>query len=319
MSRLLRTGKELITVRAEDLLDVHTRVARGVKGRGLPVITLLDGVFDAGQAVSVIRASLQDGLQRRTLAEFDADRLVDHRANRPRITYSDGHLSDYTPPRLAIDVLTDDVGAEALLFSGAEPLLAWERVTQAFGDLLDDLGAGPVSVLTAVPLPVPHTRPVTVHKEGTALPGISGSFDLPASFSHLVQTRLAERGMQVGSYTIQVPHYIAEGEYPPAAVAGLESIASTTGLAVPTEQLRQAGREVDQHLSAQLDENPDAESLVQGLETRYDASSEELDAATPLVADGEELPDGDALAAAAERFLRAVDENGGATGADGRA
>jgi hypothetical protein len=58
---------------------------------------------------------------------------------------------------------------------------------------------------------------------------------------------------------------------------------------------------------------------VQGLETRYDASSEELDAASPLVADGEELPDGDALAAAAERFLRAVDENGGATGADGRA
>jgi hypothetical protein len=44
-----------------------------------------------------------------------------------------------------------------------------------------------------------------------------------------------------------------------------------------------------------------------------------LDAASPLVADGEELPDGDALAAAAERFLRAVDENGGATGADGRA
>jgi hypothetical protein len=38
-----------------------------------------------------------------------------------------------------------------------------------------------------------------------------------------------------------------------------------------------------------------------------------------LGAAGEERPAGDALAAAAERFLRAVDENGGATGADGRA
>lgn len=305
-------------MRAEDLLDVHTRVAREVSGKGLPVIALLDGVFDAGHAVAMIRASLQDGLQRRTLAEFDADRLVDHRSNRPRITFSDGNLTDYRAPRLAVDVLSDDVGTEALLFSGAEPMFAWERVTQAFSDLLDEVGAGPVSIVTAVPLPVPHTRPVAVRRHGTPLPGATGSFDLPAAFSQLMQTRLEESGHDVGGFTIQVPHYIAEGEYPPAAVAGLESIAASTGLAVPTEQLRQAGREVDQHLSSQLGENADAANLVHGLETRFDETQGAVDGTAALMAEGEDMPNGDELAAAAERFLRAVDENGGADGAADR-
>lgn len=195
-------------------------------------------------------------------------------------------------------------------------MLGWERVTQAFTDLLDEVGAGPVSIITAVPLPVPHTRPVTVRQHGTPLPGAVGSFDLPASYSQLLQTRLEESGHDVGGFTIQVPHYIAEGEYPPAAVAGLETIAASTGLAVPTEQLRQAGREVDQHLSAQLDENPDAENLVHGLEARFDETPGALDSTSALMAEGEQMPDGDELAAAAERFLRAVDENGGADGAE---
>lgn len=301
-------------MRSEDLLDVHTSVAKRVSGRSLPVVTLLDGVFDAGQAVSVIRSGLLDGLQRTTLAEFDADRVVDHRATRPRISYSDGSFSDYRAPRLAVDVVTDDVGSQALLFSGAEPLLAWERITQAFSSLLDDVGAGAVSVVHAVPLPVPHTRPVTVRKHGMPLPGTQGSFDLPASFSHLVETRLKENGREVTGYTIQVPHYIAEGEYPPAAVAGLEAIAETTGLAVPTDRLRQAGREVDQHLAQQLEDNPDAEQLVEGLEAHYDQASPQLDGAPVLLHEGEDVPDGDELAAAAERYLRAVDEN---TGPDG--
>lgn len=300
-------------MRAEDLMDVYAGARRRVAGRGLPVVTLLDGVFDAGGAVASMRSSLLDGLASTPLAEFDADLLVDHRATRPRITFHDGSFSDYTAPRLAVDVLTDDLGNQALLFSGAEPVMGWERVATAFGGLLDEVGAGQVCVVHAVPLPVPHTRPVTVRRHGEDSGESIGPFDLPASFSHLVETRLAEAGHDVAGLTIQVPHYISDSEYPPAAVAGLEAVAASAGLAVPTEELREAGREVDARIAAQIEDNPEAEKLVAGLELRYDVDTPQLAHRSTLVAEGQQLPDGDELAAAAERYLRSVDEAGDAT------
>ncbi|RKW71692.1 PAC2 family protein [Galactobacter caseinivorans] len=295
-------------MRAEELMDVYAGARRRVAGKGLPVVTLLDGVFDAGGAVAAMRSSLIDGLASTPLAEFDADLLVDHRATRPRITFHDGSFSSYTAPRLAVDVLTDDLGNQALLFSGAEPVLGWERIAAAFGELLDDVGAGSISVVHSVPLPVPHTRPISIRRHGDDSGESIGPFEIPASFSHLVETRLTEAGRDVSGMTIQVPHYIADSEYPPAAVAGLEAIAADAGLAVPTEELRQAGREVDAHIAAQIEDNPDAERLVAGLELRYDVDAPQLAQRSTLVAEGEQVPDGDELGAAAERYLRSVDE-----------
>lgn len=295
-------------------MDVHGGAVAHVSGRSLPVITLLDGVFDAGGTVAMMRETLLDGVSSAPLAEFDADLLIDHRATRPRITFHDGSFSDYRAPRLAVDVLTDDLGNSALLFSGAEPLLAWERVAQAFGGLLESVGAGPVSVVHAVPLPVPHTRPVTVRRHGEDNGVPIGPFDLPASFSHLLETRLGEDGHDVGGMTIQVPHYISDSQYPPAAVAGLEAIAARAGLAVPTEELREAGREVDAKIADQIEDNPDAGQLVAGLELRYDTETPRLGQASTLLAEGEAVPDGDELAEAVEAYLRTVDEQGGAEG-----
>lgn len=296
-------------MRAEDLMDVHPSAVSQVAGRSLPVITLLDGVFDAGGTISMMRQTLLEGVSSSPLAEFDADLLIDHRATRPRITFQDGSFSDYRAPRLAVDVLTDEIGNSALLFSGAEPLMGWERVSQAFGSLLDTVGAGPVSVVHAVPLPVPHTRPVTVRRHGEDTGVSMGPFDLPASFSHLLETRLGEEGREVAGLTIQVPHYISDSQYPPAAVAGLEEIAARVGLAVPTEELREAGREVDAKIADQLEDNPDAGQLVAGLELRYDAETPELGRASTLLAEGETVPDGDELAEAVEAYLRSVDEH----------
>lgn len=287
-------------------MDVYGATKRAVVGKGLPVVAVVDGVFDAGSTLASMRRSLEAGLESTPLAEFDADLLVDHRATRPRITYADGGFSDYAPPRLAVDVLKDELGNEALYFSGAEPAFGWERVAAALGGLLDDVGAGPVTVVHAVPLPVPHTRPVAIRRHGEKSGERVGPFELPASFAHLLETRLVQGGREVVGMTIPVPHYIAESEYPPAAVAGLEAVAAQAGLAVPTEELREAGREVDARIAAQIEDNPDAQRLVAGLELRYDVESPALGSASALVAEGQHMPDGDELAAAAERYLRTV-------------
>jgi len=293
-------------VRAEDVVDVYPAAKRGVTGKNLPVVALLDGVFDAGNTLATMRHTLQAGMSSTPLAEFDADLLIDHRATRPRITYANGSFSDYTPPRLAVDVLTDELGNQALLFSGAEPVIAWERVAAALGGLLDDVGAGPVTVVHAVPLPVPHTRPVAIRRHGEDTAQNIGPFELPASFAHLVERRLEDSGRKVVGMSIPVPHYIADSEYPPAAVAGLEAVAAQAGLAVPTEELREAGRLIDARIAAQVAENPDAERLVAGLEMRYDVEAPALSSTSALLAEGQRVPDGDELAAAAERYLRAV-------------
>lgn len=311
-------------MRAEEVMDVYGAAKRSVSGRGLPVVTVLDGAFDAGGTLASMRHTLSTGLESTPLAVFDADLLLDHRAVRPRITYHNGVFSDYTAPRLAVDILTDELGNQALLFTGAEPVLGWERVAAAFAGLLDEIEAGPVSLVHAVPLPVPHTRPVAIRRHGDTSGAPVGPFEIPASFSHLLETRLAESGREVLGLTIPVPHYIADSEYPPAAVAGLEAIAAQAGLAVPTEELRQAGREVDAKIAAQIEDNDDAERLVAGLELRYDLEAPALSPAGALLGEGEEVPDGDELAAAAERYLRSVGEGGdgpasGASGPSGTA
>lgn len=296
-------------MRSEEVMDVHGATRREVEGKGLPVVVLVDGVFDAGEAVSSMRSVLRENLDVEPLAEFDADLLLDHRATRPRITFSDGGFVDYRAPRLGVDLLTDELGGQALLFSGAEPLVAWERITEAFTSLLDEVRAGHVVIVHSMPLPVPHTRPVTLHRHGDSSIEVSGRMDLPASYAHLLETRLRESGKDVSALTIQVPHYIAESEYPPAAVAGLESVAAETALAVPTEELRESGREIDARIAAQLEHNPEAAQLVAGLETRYDAQSRELPQRSSLLAEGEPMPDGDDIARAAERYLRSVEAN----------
>ena len=105
------------------------------------------------------RAALLESLDTVTVATFDADELLDHRARRPIMHLVDGVLTGLTWPSIELRAATDVDGNDLLLLVGAEPDHRWHAFCRAVVDLAMGFGARMVVGLGAYPAPVPHTRP----------------------------------------------------------------------------------------------------------------------------------------------------------------
>ncbi|GAA2553723.1 hypothetical protein HD598_002475 [Neomicrococcus aestuarii] len=292
-----------------DLVEVDEQVAQSVRGHNLDMLVLLDGHMDAGQALAQVRDTLLEELPTRTVAIFDADSLIDHSAKRPRIMFDNGHFVDYAPHRIAIDAATDGLGRDFLILSGPEPSLHWERFTSAMTWLNNNLGVNRTAFLASVPMPVPHTRPITgtVHGNSSAPDGGAPQWPtpmvVPASLANVLEASFEAAGKPTIGFTMHVPHYLSDGQYPNAAIGGLEYMGAALGLALPTDELREQGREVEAKVAEQVASNPEIQSMVRNIEEQYDAHREGLHPQS-LLLEGGEVPDGESLAAAASEFLR---------------
>jgi hypothetical protein len=103
-------------------------------------------------------------------------------------------------------------------------------------------------------------------------------------------------------YAAHVPHYLAQTTYPAAAELLLDSVSRTTGLALPTGQLRAAAEVIRLEVDKQVADDEQATRLVQSLEQQYDAFLRGREA--NLLADGNgPLPTAEELGAELERFL----------------
>ena len=91
-------------------------------------------------------------------------------------------------------------------------------------------------------------------------------------------------------------------------MAALEHINAVTSLTLPSDELREAAREIERQIDQQVGASPEVQAVVAGLEQRYD---DVVDASAPrslLVGDESELPDADEIGAAAEAFLAARED-----------
>ena len=277
--------------------------------RGLNLVMGFTGFADAGHVVKQITAELLDTPDAGMVAEFDADQLIDYRTRRPQISFVEDHLQDYQAPRLALYRLVDGLGSPFLLLAGFEPDLQWERFARAVVGIIEELDVNLVTWIHSIPMPVPHTRPVGVTVHGNRPDLIEGisvwkpTVEVPAAVGHLLELRLTEAGRNVAGYVMHVPHYLAEAEYPTAAVAGLEYLGAATSLMLPTDRLREAGREVGRQIAEQIDASEDVQQVVSRLETRYDENAEGTVRRSLLADENDQLPNADALGAAVEAYL----------------
>jgi hypothetical protein len=120
---------------------------------------------------------------------------------------------------------------------------------------------------------------------------------------HLVEYRLQEIEHEVVGFVLLVPHYLADSEFPAAALAALESISSSTGLIFPTDHLREEGREFVAKIDEQVQTNEELSKLVTTLEQRYDSYMKDNALRSPLTDLEGELPTADEIAAELEEFL----------------
>jgi hypothetical protein len=278
---------------------------------GLHLVAGVTGFADAGSAVTQLSEYLVDTLDHRVVATFDADILLDYRARRPTIYFDQDHLSDYRPPRLALYLASDEIGQPFLFLTGFEPDFQWERFADAVMQLIAKYRVKSTTWVHAIPMPVPHTRSIGVTVSGNRTELIDAMSiwkphtQVPANALHLVEFRLQQLEHPTVGFVLLIPHYLADTEYPDAAVKALELVSAATGLIFPTDSIREEGRDFISKIDLQVESNPELARLVGALEERHDAYMEGNPLRSALTDMDGELPSADEIATELENFLAA--------------
>jgi hypothetical protein len=274
---------------------------------GAPLLVHLEGFIDAGAAGRLFTENLLENLEHEIVARFDIDRLLDYRSRRPLMTFESDHWADYEAPQLSVHLIGDRKAAPFLLLSGPEPDHEWELFTAAVRALATRLRLGQAVNYLGIPTGTPHTRPLGVLGHGTR-PGLVASdqrlpsqLQVPGSAASLLELRFGEVGLDAIGFAVQVPHYLAQAVYPKAALALQESVTEATGLDLPDDNLREAADRTDVLIARQMEESAEIAELVKSLEEQYDAAK--ADQAESLLAEGEQMPTADEIAAQFEQFL----------------
>jgi hypothetical protein len=264
------------------------------------LLVVLKGWVDAGAGAEAAMEVLADTLERRTVARFDPDRLLDWRARRPIMRIEDGVLAELRYDTTELWSATDEAGNDLLVLQGDEPDQSWLTFVREVSDLVLGLGVRMMVGLGAYPTPFPHTRDPLLACSASS-PDLAGqgfvraSVEVPTGIQGMLERELARRGVPSIGLWAQVPHYVSAMPYPAAGAALLEGAGRVAGLSLPLGELPELARQTRQRIDELIAANPEHVAMVQQLE----AQADELSTAVRMSATS-----GDELAAELERFLR---------------
>jgi predicted ATP-grasp superfamily ATP-dependent carboligase len=279
------------------------------------LVHALPGFVDAGSAGRLAVEHILGSLDHEVVARFDADQLVDYRSRRPTMIFAEDHYDGYDAPELALYRVYDSLGTPFLLLTGPEPDLQWERFVAAVTQLVERFDVRLSVGLMAIPMTVPHTRPlgVTVHGTDPELFGVRrnpwrGHMQVPANVGALLELRLGQAGHEAIGFAAHVPHYLSQTGFPAAAQTLLEEVTKATGLVLPTHELAEAARELRAVIDEQVGGSEEVTGVVRALERQHDAFAGGEARGSLLAAEADELPSGDEIGAELEKFLAELDE-----------
>lgn len=271
------------------------------------LVEALDGFVDAGSGRRLAREHLLNALDSDLVVSFDVDQLLDYRARRPEMTFTTDHWAGYAAPQLAIHLVRDLNQVPFLLLHGPEPDTQWERFIGAVQRVIAAFDVRLVIGLTAIPMGVPHTRPLTVIAHGTPPELVADhpkwlpTVQVAASVGNLLEYRLGEVATPACGFAVAVPYYLANLDYPDAAQTLLHSLASAGELSLPTEALARAAEVVRADVDRQIADSDEVTTLVHRLEQQYDEVTTTRGGS--LLTDGARLPTADELGAEFEQYL----------------
>jgi proteasome assembly chaperone (PAC2) family protein len=279
------------------------------------MIVAMDGWIDAGLGAANAVTALMSVTGAETIAEFDADRLLDHRARRPVMHLVNGLITGLTWPSIELKAGTDAAGNDLLLLVGAEPDFEWQAFADAVVDLAHDHECRMVVGLGAYPAPVAHTRPTALSVTTSSaelsdtLHGyVRGTLDVPGGIHAVLDVAANDSGIPAMGLWAQVPHYVASMPYPAASVALIEGLGEVTGLEVDQGQLPSDAKATRLRLDELVAENTQHQAMVRQLEEMMDEGLGGPDDAPTFGFD--HLPSGDELAEELQEFLREHPDDG---------
>lgn len=269
------------------------------------LLVCLEGWVDAGG----VQAQLSGVFTERgttPVAHFDIDELVDHRARRPTVRYSDGHTASLSWPELRIDAVTDLEDRDVLILSGPEPDYRWRAFAEVVAALAADLDVGRIIALGGYPAAVPHTRPVRLTATGTSsvlvdqIGSLGGQINVPAGAQAAIEVAARDQGIPSVNLWAPVPHYAAALSFPAAGAALLEGLERVGPRRFSPGSLLDDAVATSDHLDELVAHNQAHLDLLQRLEEHHDSLAEHRS--------GDHLPSADELAAEVEQYLRDHDD-----------
>jgi predicted ATP-grasp superfamily ATP-dependent carboligase len=275
---------------------------------------MLSGFSDAGSTISQVSEHLFSQLENELVISFDNDQLLDYRSRRPVLFFEKDHIESYEPSTLAIYLLHDEADQPFLLLDGYEPDFRWEGFADAISSLVDEYSISSFTWIHAIPFPIPHTRAIGVTVSGNRSDMIERFSEwkpqtqVPGNVVHLLEYRLAGRGIETAGFVLLVPHYIADNEVPAAAITALEMISAATGLVFPTDDIRDRNSAFLAKVTTQVEENPELQKLIATLEQGY-SSGEGGPSKAPIGKPLAAPPSADQIAEELENYLATMRRN----------
>jgi hypothetical protein len=275
---------------------------------------MLSGFSDAGSTISQVSEHLFSHLDNELVISFDNDQLLDYRSRRPVLFFEKDHIESYEPSTLAIYLLHDEADQPFLLLDGYEPDFRWEGFADAISSLVDEYSISSFTWIHAIPFPIPHTRAIGVTVSGNRSDMIERFSEwkpqtqVPGNVVHLLEYRLAGRGIETAGFVLLVPHYIADNEVPAAAITALEMISAATGLVFPTDDIRDRNSAFLAKVTTQVEENPELQKLIATLEQGY-SSGEGGPSKAPIGKPLAAPPSADQIAEELENYLATMRRN----------
>jgi hypothetical protein len=274
------------------------------------MVVALEGWIDAGLGAANAMSALVTGADAETVAAFDADRLLDHRARRPIMHLVNGLITGLTWPAIELRAGTDSAGRDVLLLVGAEPDFEWQAFSEEVVDLAEEFDCRMVVTLGAYPAPVPHTRDtnlaITTSSSDLSdqLHGyVRGTLDVPGGIHAVLDVACNDAGIPAAGLWAQVPHYVASMPYPAASVALLEGLATLCGLSAHLGDLPADARATRLRLDELVADNPQHQAMVTQLEEFVDQGLGDQVEEAPTIG-FDRIPSGDELAAELQEFLQ---------------
>ncbi len=279
----------------------------------LTLVLVLDGFLDAGNAAARAARHLIDLSDGPVVATFDVDELHDYRARRPPMSFVRDHYESYDAPRLVARLLRDTGGTPYLLLHGPEPDVRWEAFADAVREVVERFGVTRVVGMGAVPMAVPHTRPIAITQHANNVELLSGDsrwrgeLRIPSSAQALLEVRLGEWGHDALGFVAHIPHYLAQLEYPRASAALLEHVEKAGRLTIDLSLLNEEAQEREAEITRYLAANEEVNEVVSALEQQYDAFTRAEESGSSLLAGDQPLPTGEEIGQQFEQFLAGLD------------
>ncbi|UMG92294.1 PAC2 family protein [Nocardioides sp. TF02-7] len=289
----------------------------------LVMVVALEGFLDAGNAGAIASRHLvahgADG-GGVVVATFDVDQLHDYRARRPPMSFVRDHYEAYDAPRLVVRLLRDVGGTPYLLLHGPEPDIRWEgfcprrqggrRPLRRHPARRHGRGADGRAAHPADRDHPPRQQPRAADRHQS----VARELRVPSSAQALLELRMGEWGQDAQGFVAHVPHYLAQLDYPRAAIALLGQVELAARLTIDLSDLDRAAEDRDDEIARYLAANAEVGEVVAALEQQYDAFARAEESGSSLLAEDQPLPTGEEIGQQFEQFLAGLerpDETGG--------